>query len=220
MNGLVPIIETSGRAGRVGLADGGTVVAEVPLEQARRHARDLVAAVRSVFAERGRKPRDATGVVVSIGPGSFTGLRVGLMTAKTFAYAVGCPLFGVGTFDAAARQVGPGRVEVIDDALQGKLFRRSYCDRRPAGPLQIVSADEWIATLTDEIVTGPGVPLVAARLPAKVRVAPEDARAPRIASLLAVALADPAGTHADPITLVPLYLRGSSAEEKLRAAAT
>src|SRR5438128_2592286 len=94
------MIETSGKVGRVGLARGDGVVRAVELDATRRHARDLAPSVGDVLKDGGLKPTDLTGVMVSTGPGSYTGLRVGVMSAKALAYATGCRLVAVPTFAA------------------------------------------------------------------------------------------------------------------------
>src|SRR5262245_65324899 len=71
------VLETSGRVGSVALALGGELGEVRRLEESRRHARDLAPAVKDLCASRGWKPRELDGVIVSLGPGSYTGLRVG-----------------------------------------------------------------------------------------------------------------------------------------------
>ena len=104
----------------------GRVVAEAQLGEERRRASDLALVVDRLLREAGWEPASLTAVVVGLGPGSYTGLRVGLASAKALAYAVGCRFFGVETFAAIAIRVPEGPVSVIADALQGKLFRREY----------------------------------------------------------------------------------------------
>src|SRR5688500_13907519 len=98
------ILDTSQRVGWVALARGERVLASRRLDEARRHARDLAPALAELLAEQGWKARALEGVIVSRGPGSYTGLRVGLMSAKTLAYAAGCPLLAIDTFAAIALQ--------------------------------------------------------------------------------------------------------------------
>src|SRR5947208_1983541 len=107
------ILKTSGRAGQVALAEGETLLGLRRLDEARRHARDLAPAVAELLAARGWAPRDVRGVIVSRGPGSYTGLRVGVMSAKAFAYATGAVLLAVDTFVALALQA-PGEVAELD----------------------------------------------------------------------------------------------------------
>ena len=98
------IVETSGRGGFVALAEGTALREMRRLDEAKRHARDLAPATAELFGAQGWKARDLNGVVVSLGPGSYTGLRVGVMSAKTLAYATGCALIGVETFAVVAAQ--------------------------------------------------------------------------------------------------------------------
>src|SRR5205823_3729165 len=112
------ILETSSRIGQVALAEGERLLEMRRLEQARRHARDLAPAVADLLKAFGWQPRDIDAVVVSMGPGSYTGLRVGIMSAKTLAYAAGCRVIAIETFAAVALQAPPAvhRLEVIADA--------------------------------------------------------------------------------------------------------
>jgi tRNA threonylcarbamoyladenosine biosynthesis protein TsaB len=141
---LLLLIETSGRAGVIALARGPDLLGVQHLNEARRHARDLAPVTAALLAERGLAPCDLSGVVVSIGPGSYTGLRVGVMSAKTLAYATGCALIGVSTFASIAAQApdGPRRLDVLADAQQDKVyvqsFERAANDWRPVTPLAIV----------------------------------------------------------------------------------
>ena len=151
------ILETSGRAGTVALARGEAVVRSMPLDAARRHARDLAPTMTRVLKEEGLRPTDLTGVMVCTGPGSYTGLRVGVMSAKTLAYAVGCKLVAVPAFPAVAEQAPAeaGRLWVIGDALQGQVyvqeFARNPADRTWAAAceLHIDGFDAWSAAAAD-----------------------------------------------------------------------
>src|SRR5687768_10817067 len=118
------LIETSGRVGKVGLARGGAVARAADLDATRRHARDLAAAVDAHLKGEGLRPADLTGVMVGVGPGSYTGLRVGLISAKALAYALGCRLVPVPTFAAIAERAPAeaGHLWVIADALQGQIY--------------------------------------------------------------------------------------------------
>src|SRR5262245_20889227 len=125
------LLETSGRVGQVALAHGESLLGLRRLDETRRHARDLAPAVRDLLAEHGWRPRDLHAVVVSRGPGSYTGLRVGVMSAKALAYATGCTLLAPDTFAAIAVQTPAAaqRLDVLADAQQDRVyvqrFRRS-----------------------------------------------------------------------------------------------
>ncbi|HEX4607542.1 MAG TPA: tRNA (adenosine(37)-N6)-threonylcarbamoyltransferase complex dimerization subunit type 1 TsaB, partial [Urbifossiella sp.] len=115
------VIDTAGRSGRVGLVRNGAVAGAAALDAARRHARDLTTAVAGLLDAAGLRPADLAGVMVSVGPGSYTGLRVGVTAAKALAYATGCALVPVPTFLAIAARAPADAADlwVIADALQG-----------------------------------------------------------------------------------------------------
>jgi tRNA threonylcarbamoyladenosine biosynthesis protein TsaB len=157
------------------------------------------------------------GVMVSVGPGSYTGLRVGVMSAKALAYATGCRLVAVPTFHAIAEQAPAEAqtVDVIADALQGLVyaqrFRRADAGWEPADELRIEPFETWAARAGDW-VSGPGVDGYAARV--RGSVVPAEARAPGLEALYRVGLRLEPLTAAEVMRLEPLYLRPSSAEEK------
>jgi tRNA threonylcarbamoyladenosine biosynthesis protein TsaB len=214
------ILETSGRAAGLGLARGGAVVRTARLDDARRHARDLAATAGGMLAAEGLTPADLTGVMVSRGPGSYTGLRVGVTSAKALAYATGCRLVAVDTFAAVARQAPAEAADlwVIADALQGQVYAQRFRGAA-AEELRIVAIDEWLPTAAGTWVSGPGVKVYAGRLPTDCRLVPEADREPRVESVFAAGSGMAPLTRAELFALEPLYLRGSSAEEKAKGAA-
>jgi tRNA threonylcarbamoyladenosine biosynthesis protein TsaB len=217
------VLETSGRVGQVALAVEETLCAHRNLEAARRHARDLAPTVSELLAEQGWTPRDLTGVVVSRGPGSYTGLRVGIMSAKTMAYAIGCDLIGVETFEAIASQA-PGEaslLDVIGDAQQAKVYvqqfeRTSERECRARAKLAIEPFEEWLAKRDPSAwIVGPGLHRFRVQLPGTCRVAAPEYWDPKPDALLRIARQRLARNERDdPGALVPLYLRASSAEEQ------
>src|SRR5262245_63282014 len=213
------ILETSGRVGKVGLARGGAVVRAVSLDDSRRHARDLAATVGELLKSESLAPAELTGVMVGRGPGSYTGLRVGLMSAKALAYATGCKLVAVDTFAAIARQA-PAEAQklwVIADALQGQIylqrFTRTGDEWIPADELRITPVDEWLSIISAGTwVSGPGVKMYADRIPAHAQLVPEADCEPRIESVFTAGSQFAPVTREELFALEPLYLRGSSAE--------
>lgn len=219
------IIETSYRSGVVALAHGPQLLGERRLDEARRHARDLAPATAALLAEQNWKARDLDGVLVSRGPGSYTGLRVGVMSAKTLAYALPCRVLAIDTFAAIARQA-PAEAKVVDviaDAQQDKLYVQRWTrigeSRTAASQLAIVPFSEWLSTVKSETcVIGPGLEGRRERLPANIVVAPEADWHPRAQSLLMIGWERwQRGEADDPFAVEPLYLRVSSAEEKWAA---
>lgn len=217
------LVETSGRPGHVAVAAGAELLAVHHLDEARRQARDLAPAVGALLRGQAWTPRDLHAVVVSLGPGSYTGLRVGIMSAKALCYATGCAFLGVETFTAIAEQAPPDvdLLDVIADAQQEKVYVQSF---RRAGaaaweslsPLTIRTAVEWLAHRDPEAwVSGPGV--VPSRLPSGLKVVEAAARVPQPAGLLAVGLRRyRAGPGDDTWSAEPIYLRPSAAEEQWR----
>jgi tRNA threonylcarbamoyladenosine biosynthesis protein TsaB len=223
MNGDWLILETSGRVGKLGLARGGAVVRSVALDDTRRHARDLAATVETILKLESLKPGELTGVMVGRGPGSYTGLRVGLMSAKALAYATGCELRAVDTFATIAVQA-PAEAEklwVIADALQGQIylqqFARSADGWSAADELRIARVEDWLPQVNPGTwVSGPGVKPYAERIPQTCPLVPEADREPRVESVFAVGAKLPPLAREEMFALEPLYLRGSSAEEKAK----
>lgn len=217
------ILETSGRVGKVGLARGGGVVRAADLDDTRRHARDLAATVDAVLKAESLTPAELTGVMASRGPGSYTGLRVGLMSAKALAYATGCGLVAVDTFAAIAEQAPPDAQSlwVIADALQGKIYLQRFARTETgwvaADELRIDRAEEWLNWIAPGMwVTGPGLKLHIDRIPQGTPLVPEADREPRVGSVFAVGAKLTPLTRDEVFALEPLYLRGSSAEEKAK----
>ncbi len=163
---LVLAIETSGLEGSVALARDGVCLTEKQLNQVgRRHAQALVLEIGELLRLNGLTPFDINLVAVSRGPGSFTGLRVGMVCAKTFAYATGCQFIAIDTFSAIAENVPSDvrRVCVIENAQRDDLFAGEY--RRTASgewqlesPIRIISTSEFLQIRADtDVVTGPGI---------------------------------------------------------------
>jgi tRNA threonylcarbamoyladenosine biosynthesis protein TsaB len=218
------LIETSGRIGRVGLAIGPNLLAERALDETRRHARDLAPAVSDLLREHSTKSRDLAAVFVSLGPGSYTGLRVGVMAAKSLAYAVGCAAIGIPTFQVLARQVDvPGlELVVVGDTQQEKLYVQRFARNStsepflPANELAVVAGREWAREQRGKtVVVGPGFGMVREWLPPELGMPPSGGQEPTITGLLAVGWEwYQRGVHDDPLQLEPLYQRRSSAEEQ------
>lgn len=211
------VIESSGKVGQLGLVHDGAILSSRRLEETRRLARDLAPSVGLMLDEQGLKPKDIAGVMVSIGPGSYTGLRVGITSAKTFAYAVACPLIAVPTFEAIALQA-PGEapdVWVIADALQGLVYVQRF--RENCDGLRIVPASELRTAPSEAWFTGPGVMIHNATFPSPAKIVDESLREPTLESIYRAGLSHKPLTREELFALEPLYLRGSSAEEKAKS---
>lgn len=223
-------LESSDRLGSVALleaADGRIVHSTeqtTPADQ--RTARSLLPTTHALLAERGWRPRDIDLVAVTIGPGSFTGLRIGVVAAKTFAYAVGAKLVGVHTLAAMAETVEPraAKLWTILDAQRQELFVANFA----AGPIieqaepatSIASIEDWLSQLAagDQVV-GPPLEKLQSQLPAGVVAVDRTQWNPSAAAVgrLGFALFE-RGIHTSPLEMTPAYYRKSAAEEKADAA--
>jgi tRNA threonylcarbamoyl adenosine modification protein YeaZ len=109
-------------------AAGVEMLAEAVTVDGRAHGELLAPAIASVLAEGGARPRDLDAVVAGLGPGPFTGLRVGLVTAAALADTLNIPAYGVCTLDALGWAAGPGRVLVATDARRKEIYWAVYED--------------------------------------------------------------------------------------------
>jgi tRNA threonylcarbamoyladenosine biosynthesis protein TsaB len=98
-------LETTDLTGSVAAGDGSKVLLELELNPQQRSAQSLAPAIRSLLQQVGWQPAEVQLVAVTVGPGSFTGLRVGVTTAKTFAYAVGAEILGIDTLETIAANI-------------------------------------------------------------------------------------------------------------------
>ena len=223
----IAVLETSGSTGEAAVAEDGAILARRDLPSARQHARDLVPALKDLLAEVGWRPADLELIVTTLGPGSYTGLRVGLMTAKTLAFATGAGLIGVDVMTALAEQAPADATAVwtIVDAQQANLYVARF-ERKPEasapvqlGEIRVLPAQGWLTELTPtDFVLGPAVPRLEQELAGRCRVAAPGLHLPRAEAVLAVGRrAAAAGRRDDFWSLEPLYLRASSAEVKWRA---
>jgi tRNA threonylcarbamoyladenosine biosynthesis protein TsaB len=218
------LLETSGAVGQVGLGLGSRVIAQQTLDIHYRHNRDLAPAVVNLLQRASWRPRDLQGVIVSRGPGSYTGLRVGIMSAKTLAYATGCSLITVNTFDCLVRQAPPDvcSLDVIADAQQGNVYTQTFQRDlqagawRAAAPLAIEPLRDWLARRSPTTwVTGPGLLNHAQSLGAAHRQVPSQFWLPKLEPLLESGVDRGTPLSATEVmALEPLYLRPSSAEQK------
>lgn len=214
-------IETSGLYGSVAVgkssASGCAQLAAAPLPTNARSAQTLSAGIGALLEQVGVSPAEVGTVAVTAGPGSFTGLRVGVVSAKAFAYAVGARVIGVDTLDVLAEgaPVGEGALWTVLNAQRGELFVARFTPDgrwRRDSATDRVSRDDLISRLEPgdravgpdaESVTRDGVESVAAE--------------PRAEDLLQVAWRQRLESDQTPFSLAPNYHRLSAAEEKAGA---
>lgn len=196
---------------------GGLRTTSIDLPEDRRTAEILAPHLRELLDQVGWATTQIDAVAVTVGPGSFTGLRIGVTTAKTLAYASGAPCAPLNTLAVLAAQTGEetsGWVAI--DAQRQELFAAPFS----AGKLQdeptILSRDTWLQRLAPgETVVGPVLKSLRTRLPEGVTAAAESAWRPRAETVarLAVEIVE-SGQAVSPFELLPNYYRLSAAEEK------
>jgi len=219
-------LETSTLDASVAALEGDRVLGQTILDRTRRTAQSFAPAIDQQLRGVGWRPQDVQLVAVTLGPGSFTGLRVGVTAAKTLAYAVGAEVFGLNTLQVIAGQTPAAcsRICAVLDAQRQQLFSADF--RREGerlvetAPTRIEDNAPWLGRLTPEIaVTGPGLASLCNKLPPGVVVVDPACWTPRAATVgLAAWLQYQAGTRHDLWTLNPAYYRSSAAEEKKLAA--
>jgi tRNA threonylcarbamoyladenosine biosynthesis protein TsaB len=218
-------IETSQRQGSVAACLGETLLGEHQLDSRQRSAQSLAPAIQQLLAEVGWNAMDVELVAVTQGPGSFTGLRIGVTTAKVLGYATGAGVVGLNTLEVMAAQLllgasasgAPGPHDVVLDAQRNQLFTARY--RRQGDrllrelPTRIVDREVWKQEhprLPESLTQGPGSGPTAAmvgQLAAWRSAHPE--RWPEDDVTWAAA-----GATAELMAMVPRYYRQSAAEEK------
>jgi tRNA threonylcarbamoyl adenosine modification protein YeaZ len=136
---LVLALDTATPASTAAVAevtgDGLRGIAERRTVDAHAHGELLAPQIHATLDEAGVRAADLTAIVAGVGPGPFTGLRVGLVTAASMGQALGVPTYGVCSLDALGRAAGPGRVLVATDARRREVYHATYVDgRRITGP--------------------------------------------------------------------------------------
>lgn len=121
-------IETATLVSSVALATEDKLLAEITLQTKKTHSELLMPHIAKILAMAGAKKADLKAIAVSIGPGSFTGLRIGLATAKALAYALKIPIVGVPTMEALAYgSLVPGSILApMLDAQKGNVYQAAF----------------------------------------------------------------------------------------------
>lgn len=220
-------LETSTLAGGAALLDGGRVVGQSVLNIAITHSERLMAVVDRLLQDCGWEAQDLEGLAVSIGPGSFTGLRVGVATAQGLALALGAPVAPVPTLDALAATLPFAEWPVCPllDARKGEVYLSLYRWADDAMKREweylALSPQAAVERLTAPvIVLGDGVTACRPfldRLGIGVRVASpaHSLPSPAVVGELGHAMLE-SGQGVPGEALAPLYLRPSEAELRKR----
>lgn len=219
-------IDTATQVSSVAVASEEKLAAELTMQARLTHSETLMPHIEQVLQMAGVKKAELDGIAVSIGPGSFTGLRIGLAAAKAMAYVLNKPLVGVSTLAALAAHFPVPGVKIVSllDAQKGNAYREVF--RWEQGRLireqsvDIASLADIVADCSEMagavILTGD---IVAKKirgrmvLPANVQVAPAQQIMPRAANVAMLGLQRlAAGEQDNVMDLEPWYIRRSEAE--------
>ena len=218
-------VETSTLAGGVALIDGDRLVAEYLLDVSVTHSERLLGAIDTVMTDAGWAPADLQGLAVAVGPGSFTGLRVGLSTVKGLALALGIPVAAVPTLDAMAAAVSWTSLPVcpVLHARRNEVYAALYRwdgegFARESDYLTVTPADLAARLAEPTLLVGDGADAVSS---SHARRLPAPRRLPSPACVAVLGRARLAlGESVSAAGLTPLYLRPSEAELRRRVAAS
>jgi tRNA threonylcarbamoyladenosine biosynthesis protein TsaB len=222
---LMLSLDTATLVSTVALATEDKVIAEFTLQTTKTHSEKLMPTIDMLCQFAGVQASDIEAIAVSTGPGSFTGLRIGLATAKALSYANSLPLIGVPTLMGLAYNFSSSSCLIVPvlDAQKGNVYHASY--RFEQGKLNEIQAVNVMAAadLCHEleelgqsvILVGEATSIVmeSAKETTLLQVAEPHLLMPRAASIAQAAFKTfEAGQVADAMTLTPVYVRRSEAE--------
>ena len=225
---LILAFETTAKAGSVALLRDGVLLAESYQNTGMTHSQTLLSMAEDMLKNSGLTPQDVEAVAVAEGPGSFTGVRIGVAAAKGFAWGLEIPCYGVSTLESMALNLGiwEGLVVCAMDARRNQVYNAVFEVKE--GILTPISPDRAIALtdLGEELknyqgpifMVGDGSVLcyntLKEQIPNAILV-PEHKRHQRAAGVALAAMAKiNRGEPGDGAALTPNYLRLSQAERE------
>lgn len=221
-------LETSGRVGSVAICRDGGLVVEREYPHGLQHASALVPLIDELARSQSLRARDFGELHVSVGPGSFTGIRVGVTLAKTLAFATGATVVAVPTVRVLVENAPADAMHaiVVLDAKRGQIFTARFArmgtDWTEAEPAHLDTLQAMLARAPRPVhLIGDGLDFHREVIPTDPSVIACDpstwrARA-SIVARLGHAMAQ-RGETTDPFKLTPIYIRLAEAEEKRLAA--
>ena len=157
MNSRILAITSSTAVVGVAVAAGGSVVAFEEITTDRRHAEELAPMVQRVMAAANLELGDLDALAVDVGPGRFTGLRVGLATVRSLAFALDLPVVGLTSLEILAAGQPDRAVTAVIDARRAEVFQQSFNIDGSTSPALVGPADELAARIASaDVVVGDG----------------------------------------------------------------
>ena len=220
-------VDTATKTCAAAIVDNGETVTEIIVDQGKTHTRVLMEIISDILSAAGMRTTDIDGLAVTIGPGSFTGLRIGLATVKGLALARGKPIAGISTLDALVAPVikKTGQICAMLDARRGEVYTALYrfgaSGLIPDGPARAASPEQALAGISGPVLfVGDGALAYKDRIVAELgdnacfaEPGQHVIRASAVGKLGMEQII--AGKSFDAFTLVPLYLRRSDAEKAI-----
>lgn len=220
-------IDTATKVCGVAVLNEEQLMVEKFLNNQKTHSQNIMPLIKQAIEEAGIKPKDLGGIAVTKGPGSFTGLRIGMTIAKSLAQVLNIPIIGVSTLESLALNVlgVPGLICPILDARKNQVYAAVYYDR--VGKLEMleepmaVALDDLLSKLKkfDREVTflGDAVPVygsvITEVMGPRALFAGKINSLPRAAATAELGMAMlQLGVSDDPLRLTPFYIRASEAE--------
>ena len=219
-------IETSGSIGSVSVCDNDTIISKKTFGKTLNHGKEIASSLKSLFDEITWKPNDIDLIAVSIGPGSYTGLRVGVTCAKTLAYSLRKPVIAVPTLDVLAENVESNVRTLcpVIDAKRKKVYASVYVsvdnEKKRITNFLFISPKDLLDILPEHVfLFGDGVmPYKEIFSQKKITVAYDGLNIACANNVARLGLKRyEQGERCETETLEPLYLRKSEAEERLEA---
>ncbi len=147
-------IDTSNLVLSVAVAEEHKLLGEYTTNLKKNHAIRLMPAIAALMAELDVPPSELSGIAVAHGPGSYTGVRMGVTTAKSMAWSLGIPLVGVSSLEALAANIPyfAGRVCPLFDARRGQAYTSLFQNGTRVQADQLCLMEEWTVRLAEEAV--------------------------------------------------------------------
>lgn len=214
---LILGLETSGQIASVALSDKSGLIAEYSACKTRAHSETILPMAQMLMREFGFMPHDIKALSVNCGPGSFTGVRIGICIANALGAALNIPVVGVDSLSALCENaLWPHEVCVMLDARNENGYMARFLNGEIISPPKADKVENFLCSVPEKtLFIGDGALAYKGLITAKVRdavIAPSSFSIKRAGSLCSLAQKKLAASKEAPMQAVPLYLRQSQAE--------